>query len=59
MTDITKLLEREVLPVDTTEPVSSEQVEIVDQAQDVFKKLVEWITQDPQNDAWDIPTTLH
>ena len=41
MTDITKLLEREVLPVDTTEPVSSEQVEIVDQAQEVFKELVE------------------
>ena len=59
MTDITKLLEREVLPVDTTEPVSSEQVEIVDQAQEVFKELVEWITQKPQNDAWDIPTTLH
>lgn len=59
MTDISKLLEREVLPVDTTEPTTWEQVEVVDQAQEVFKDLVEWITQNPQNDAGDIPTTLH
>lgn len=59
MTDISKLLEREVLPVDTTEPTTKEQEEVVDQAQGVFKDLVDGITTIPQNDGIDDSPILH
>lgn len=59
MTEISKLLEREILPVDTTEAISSQQIELVDEAKNVFKDLLEWIAQTSQNDELDTSTTIH